>query len=184
MSEAEYLYYIGWFDLLRSVFSPLTIVLLTIPVVLCLVILAVTGGGEFLRTRTPWLIISFVILVTWGGAALIPFMVGGWAGYWVEDSHLHVKAIYHVDIPLDRAEIELVDYEKVRPVYRISGYAGDGIVLGKVKLANGETAIALVDHHDKYAILVRYKEKTIVISHPNIITAYKKLLSLKEGKHG
>jgi len=131
----------------------------------------------FLLNLTLRSMIIFVIILT-----LIPFIVliltTSGASYGIENNYIIIKYIRTYKIPINEANISLVPYSKVKPIFREAGVSIPGLLaLGRYKFANGKHGIAIIYKPQEKALLITYDNKLFVISHPGIEKAYIELLN-------
>ena len=67
-------------------------------------------------------------------------------------------------------------YNVVKPIYRTFGIGLLGLCLGRVRLANGESGIALVYKLEDKVIVIRYDDQVFVISYSGVEKAYRELM--------
>ncbi len=149
------------------------------PIFIGTIIFTIIGGilAGFLLNLTLRNMIIFIIIL-----ALIPFIVliltTSGVSYGIENNYIIIKYIRTYKIPINEANISLVPYSKVKPVFREAGVSIPGLLaLGRYKFANGKHGIAIIYKPQEKALLITYDNKLFVISHPGIEKAYRELLN-------
>ena len=102
----------------------------------------------------------------------------------VDDGYLVVKPwLRTIRVPLGEARVELLPFEKARPVSRIAGVGVPGrLALGRFRLVDGGVAEVLVVYPADWALVVTWSGGRVVAAYPGVVEAYRRLLKLHEGR--
>lgn len=102
------------------------------------------------------------------------------SGWRLENGTLFVKTYAgHDRLELQGTKAALVDeFSSWRPVKRVNGYGTSGLGTGWYRLQNGQKAVVFRHMKSSQMVILQYKDRYYVISHPGVEVLYSRLAEL------